>query len=181
MTAETSRSRAARAAAEARWRGGGLSPNQVEAVSRAILASWTARAGLVLSTPRVEADLPFDEVVQPRDGTWCANVQVKGIARSGLTVHRKYVGTPVTLVYVLLGAPDGGLHSRAATVFYVLDPATAWNLPTELGMQFDPASTTYRWPVIGTRLTERLQPFRAENPDQLAGLLAEHATLKLRD
>ena len=104
------RSAAASLAAQARWSGGELSGGQVERVARAVLASWLARADLDIARPSRE-DVPVDEIVTPPDLAWAAPLQVKGVARDGLTVHKKYVGLPLLVCYVLLGQ---GWGPRAA-------------------------------------------------------------------
>lgn len=175
------RSAAASMAAQARWSGGELSTGQVERVARAVLASWLARAELDLARPSREG-VPVDEIVTPPDLSWAAPLQVKGVARDGLTVHKKYVGLPLLVCYVLLGQRDGGLQQRPDTSVIVMEPARAWQLPDDLGMSRDAGlDSTYRWPVIGKRLAAALQEFTAENPAMLASMLASLAPLRSAD
>lgn len=172
------RSAAASLAAQARWAGGELSGGQVERVARAVLASWVARAGLDIARPSRE-DVPIDEIVTPPDLAWAAPLQVKGVARDGLTVHQKYVGLPVLVCYILLGRGDGGLEHRPDTHVIVMEPVRAWRLPDDLGMSRDAdLDSTYRWPVIGKRLAAALHEFTAENPGMLANMLAVLAPLR---
>ena len=172
------RSAAASLAAQARWSGGELSGGQVERVARAVLASWLARADLDIARPSRE-DVPVDEIVTPPDLAWAAPLQVKGVARDGLTVHKKYVGLPLLVCYVLLGQGDGGLEQRPHTCVIIMEPARAWRLPDDVGMSRDAdLDSTYRWPVIGRRLAAALQEFTAENPEMLANMLATLAPLR---
>jgi hypothetical protein len=160
--------------------GGDLSGGQVERLARATIASWVARADLDIARPSRE-DVPVDEIVTPPDLTWAAPLQIKGVAREGLTVHRKYVGLPLLVCYVLLGQRDGGLEHRPDTRVIVLEPARAWRLPTDLGMSRDiDLDSTYRWPVIGKRLASALADFTAKDPGVLASMLTEMAPLRSR-
>lgn len=90
--------------------GGELSDGQFERVARAVPASWVARADLDIARPSRE-DVPVDEIVTPPDLAWAAPLQVKGVARDGLTVHQRYVGLPLLVCYVLLGRGDGALST----------------------------------------------------------------------
>jgi hypothetical protein len=172
------RSAVASLAAQARWRGGQLSAGQAERLARAILASWVARADLDIARPSRE-DIQVDEIVTPSDLAWAAPLQVKGVARDGLTVHKKYVGLPLLVCYVLIGRDDGGLEQRSDTCLVLLEPSTAWQLPTDLGMLRDiDADLTYRWPVIGKRLASALEDFTARDPRVLADMLTQLAPLR---
>jgi hypothetical protein len=139
-----------------------------------------ARADLDIARPSRE-DVPVDEIVTPPDLTWAAPLQIKGVAREGLTVHKKYVGLPLLVCYVLLGQRDGGLEHRSDTHAIVLEPARAWRLPTDLGMSRDiDLDSTYRWPVIGKRLASALEDFTAKDPGMLASMLTKLAPLRSR-
>lgn len=172
------RSAAASSAARVRWAGGALAPGQVERVARAVLAMWAARADLLVARPSRE-DVAIDEIVTPASLEWAAPLQIKGVARDGLTVHAKYRDSPLLLCYVFLGANEGGLESRQETSITVLEPSVAWSLPTKLGMTRDEQTdSTYRWPVVGARLKDELDPFTARDPGMLATMLASLAPLR---
>lgn len=168
------RSDLGRRGAAARW-AGHLSPGQTERASRAVLAQWAALANLDLARPSRE-DVPVDELITPQDLDWIAPVQVKGIAADGMTVRASYLGQPIVLVYIWLGADDGGPAHRAQTTMAVLDPQTAWSLPSALGLAHDETSATYRWPRVTRSLNQALEPFTARTPVELAHLLGEAAT-----
>jgi hypothetical protein len=141
---------------------------------------WAARADLDVARPSRDG-VPVVEIVTPPDLSWAAPLQIKGIARDGLTVYAKYRQQPLLLCYVFLGATDGGLASRPETSMVVLDPDVAWGLPTELDMTRDEESdVSYRWPVVGKRLAEALDPFTARDPKMLAQMLTSLAPLRMR-
>lgn len=177
MTPEE-RSIAASNAALARWQGGNLASGQVEEIARAVVTTWGHRAGLDVARP-YRGDSVVDELLIPADISWVAPLQVRGIARDGLTVYRRYVGLPLLLAYVFLGAEMGGLVRRECTSIVVLSPDLAWNLPTKLGMARSEATDlSYRWPVVGQRLRDELESYTARDPDTFAILLAELTPLR---
>lgn len=168
------RSDLGRSGAAARW-AGHLSTRQVNRTAHAVLAKWVALADLDPARPAREGGL-VDELITPPDLGWIASVQVRGIAADGMKVHRAFVGFPIVLVYVWLGANDGGSTHRAQTTMAVLDPQTAWALPDRLGLARDEENTTYRWSRITRNLSQALDPFTARTPAELADLLSKAAT-----
>ena len=83
-------------------------------------------------------------------------------------MHKKYVGLPLLVCYVLLGQGDGGLEQRPHTRVIIMEPARAWRLPDDVATSRDAdLDSTYRWPVIGRRLAAALQEFTAEKPEML--------------
>jgi hypothetical protein len=73
------------------------------------------------------------------------------------------------------------VHEDLNTHVIVLEPARAWQLPTDLGMSGDVDSdSTYRWPVIGKRLAAALEEFTANERSMLASMLTESAPLGSR-
>jgi hypothetical protein len=161
-------SRAAMAAG-ARW-GAVVGRPFIEQAAVGTLTNWLARAHLDVATPQ-RCAIPVD-LVAVNDHLKGAPLQVKGVATGGLTVWAKYTGHPgLTLVYTVLGVTDGGSR-KGGTVMYVLDPDTAWRLPVDLGLAFEPdVHTTYRWPSITRDLADRLAPHTASTPAELRTLL----------
>ncbi|MCL4413835.1 MAG: hypothetical protein M1522_03670 [Actinobacteria bacterium] len=177
MTPEE-RSIAASNAAPARWQGSNLASGRVASIARAMVIAWGHRANLDV-TSSYQGDSVVDELLMPPDLSWVAPLQVRGIARDGLTVYRRYVGLPLLLAYVFLGAEMGGLVRRECTSIVVLPPGLAWNLPTQLGMARSEATDlSYRWPVVGQRLMDELEAYTARDPDTFATLLEDLTPLR---
>lgn len=140
----------------------------IEAAGVGALENFLARAEVTVARPNRQ-DTPVDAVAINED-LIAVPIQLKVVLEGGMTVHRKYLGRQLKLVYVNLGFELGGLHER--TSFIVLDPETAWQLPTKLGLKFDPEyHDTYRWPTTTAKLRAALEEYTCRTPAQLAAAL----------
>ncbi|KTR78862.1 hypothetical protein NS234_02305 [Microbacterium oxydans] len=137
----------------------------IEAAGVGALENFLARAQATVARPNRQ-DTPVDAVAINED-LLAVPLQLKVVLKGGLTVHRKYLGLPLKLVYVNLGHELGGLHEN--TSFVVLEPEVAWQLPTLLGLKFDPDyHDTYRWPTTTRALRIGLEPYTCRSPEELA-------------
>jgi len=117
------------------------------------------RSGIEAARP--VRDIGVDLVSYAPDADWATFVQLKTVGMDGLTVHAKYLGQPVAMVYVLLGDVDGGTAGRRQTSAFMMTPEQAWSLPTGLGLRHDADSAgTYRFSTLTRALLARLEDFR---------------------
>jgi hypothetical protein len=158
----------------AQWRGGAFDAKQV---AMGVFTAWCARANLVLAAP-TRRDVSPDAIVTDLDQTWMVPIIVNGVARDEFTVSADLLDSSVALVWVFLGAPDGGLPSRNRTEIVVLDPATAWELPTRIGEQVPDARSSYHWTSVPAALRDELAEHTAGSPDELRPLLEQHSWRK---
>ncbi|MGW5383912.1 hypothetical protein [Nocardia sp. NPDC003963] len=159
----------------AQWRGGAFDADQV---AMAVVTAWCARAAdLVLAAP-TRRDVRPDAIVTDLDQNWMIPIIVNGVARDEFTVSKDLLGSGVALVWVFLGAPDGGLPSHSRTEIVVLDPATAWELPAKIGEQAPDGRSSYHWPSVPAVLRDELAEHTATSPEELRALLGQHAWRK---
>ncbi|WP_372983665.1 hypothetical protein [Microbacterium sp.] len=142
-----------------------IDPQFIEAAGVGVLENFLARAQATVARPNRQ-DTPVDAVAI-NEALLAVPLQLKVVLKSGMTVHRKYLGLPLKLVYVNLGYELGGLHEN--TSFVVLDPGVAWRLPILLGLKFDPDyHDTYRWPSTTAALRVALEPYTCRSPEELS-------------
>ncbi|WP_101847480.1 hypothetical protein [Zhihengliuella sp. ISTPL4] len=145
-----------------------ITRNYIEAAGVGALENFLSRAEITVARPNRQ-DTPVDAVAINED-LIAVPIQLKVVLQGGMTVHRKYLGRNLKLVYVNLGLELGGLHEH--TSFVVLDPETAWQLPTKLGLKFDPEyHDTYRWPTTTANLRAALEEHTCRTPAELADAL----------
>lgn len=133
-----------------------MQSTQIELLGRHWLATQLLHAGIDLAQP--DRDAGVDLIAYPTDFSWFCPIQLKTASVNGVTMWEKYVGKPLAVVYVLLGAADGGPATRPETRAYALPPADAWDLPRRCGRTYDPVNHgTYRFPAVTARLQQELQ------------------------
>jgi hypothetical protein len=135
-------------------------------------------AGFEVAIPM--RDKGVDLLVSPAGYEWTLPVQLKTSRQTVFQVHRKYVGQPLAVVYVLLGEKAQALPVDASGVYrgkgddysartFWLTPTEAWRLPFDSGRQQDlDVHETYRFswgPLLsGLLLSGKVASHRAELP-----------------
>jgi len=121
-----------------------LDGQQVEIVGRNWLVNELMYAGFEVALPM--RDRGVDLLVSPTDYAWTLPVQLKTSRQTSLQVHKKYVGQPLAVVYVLLGDKAQALPADASGVYrgkghdysartLWLTPTEAWRLPYDSGLE----------------------------------------------
>lgn len=144
----------------------------IEAAGVGALENWLSRDEVTVARPN-RSDTPVDAIAVDRNLV-AVPIQLKVVLQGGMTVHRKYLGKNLKLVYANLGHDMGGLHER--TAFVVLDPATAWKLPSSLGLaRNEDLDDTYRWATTTASLRAAIEPFTCRTPRELSDAIFSRA------
>ena len=136
------------------------------------LCGQLTQAGVETASPA--RDTGIDLISYDLDVNWVVPIQLKVINTGGVRVEAKYLGKTLALIYLLLGARDGGPANRADTSAYLLTPEQAWALPVELGRKFSPDDHLYYNCGLPRLLLARLARYRVQ-PAEWATRLQEIA------
>lgn len=141
----------------------------IEATGMGVLENWLSRVGVTIARPN-RMDFPVD-VVAINDDLVTVPIQMKIVLSQGMTVHAKYLGKPLTLIYLFLGDDDGGSNGDH-TEMAVLTPEQAWALPRQMNLKHEPdRHITYRWASTTKTLRAELEAFKVRTPEELAARL----------